>query len=191
MFCCYIFNEIERKKWSISVHCTKLFHSLSFFRFSLIHRTGTPCTAISFCLRRKNEILVALADNSLRCYDIGRYWTAYSTHARKKWRSALSHTCHWTVNQQKAVIQGQWVSWQLANSWLSVLVILDLKVIVDYWPCCQFQCTVYLFVIHVYPYLVLGCHTVPHLQKKNSFQTLYWAYWLIAIITLHVCYCLH
>ena len=31
---------------------------------------------------------------------------------------------------------------KLANSWLSVLVILDLKVIVDYWPCCQFQCTV-------------------------------------------------
>ncbi|XP_073233564.1 TBC1 domain family member 31-like [Porites lutea] len=39
-------------------------------RFSLIHKTGTPCTAISFCLRRKNEVLVALADNSLRCYDI-------------------------------------------------------------------------------------------------------------------------
>ncbi|XP_015780139.1 PREDICTED: TBC1 domain family member 31-like [Acropora digitifera] len=38
-------------------------------RFSLIHRTGTPCTAISFCLRRKNEVLVAFADNSLRCYD--------------------------------------------------------------------------------------------------------------------------
>ncbi|KAL9974989.1 hypothetical protein ACROYT_G012102 [Oculina patagonica] len=38
-------------------------------RFSLIHKTGTPCTAISFCLRRKNEVLVALADNSLRCYD--------------------------------------------------------------------------------------------------------------------------
>ncbi|XP_068723216.1 TBC1 domain family member 31-like [Montipora capricornis] len=38
-------------------------------RFSLIHKAGTPCTAISFCLRRKNELLVAFADNSLRCYD--------------------------------------------------------------------------------------------------------------------------
>ena len=44
-----------------------------FSRFSLIHKTGTPCTALSFCLRRKNEVLVALADNSLRCYDTGAF----------------------------------------------------------------------------------------------------------------------
>ena len=105
-----LLKKIEPQEWTRSVNCTNLIYSLSSFRFSLIHKTGTPCTAISFCLRRKNEVLVALADNSLRCYDIGRYWTAYSTHARKKWRSAFSHTCQWTVEHQRAVHQGQWAS---------------------------------------------------------------------------------
>ncbi|XP_067054665.1 TBC1 domain family member 31-like isoform X2 [Acropora muricata] len=45
-------------------------HQGNIFVFDLgKNRTGTPCTAISFCLRRKNEVLVAFADNSLRCYD--------------------------------------------------------------------------------------------------------------------------
>ncbi|EDO35457.1 predicted protein [Nematostella vectensis] len=39
-------------------------------KYSLVQKTGTPSTAIAFSLRRKNEVLVALADYSLRCYDV-------------------------------------------------------------------------------------------------------------------------
>ncbi|KAK3746386.1 hypothetical protein QZH41_018222 [Actinostola sp. cb2023] len=39
-------------------------------KFSLVHKIGTPSTALAFCLRRNNEVLVSLADYSLRCYDV-------------------------------------------------------------------------------------------------------------------------
>ena len=41
------------------------------FRFSLIQRTGQACTALAFNIKRPTEILVALADYTVRCYDIG------------------------------------------------------------------------------------------------------------------------
>ncbi|NXI38719.1 TBC31 protein, partial [Galbula dea] len=38
-------------------------------RFSLVQRTMQACTALAFNLRRKTEFLVALADNSVKCFD--------------------------------------------------------------------------------------------------------------------------
>ncbi|PKK34351.1 TBC1 domain family, member 31 [Columba livia] len=38
-------------------------------RFSLVQRTMQACTALAFNLRRKTEFLVALADNSIKCFD--------------------------------------------------------------------------------------------------------------------------
>lgn len=38
-------------------------------RFSLNQKTGHPCTALAFSLRRPSEYLVALADYSLKCFD--------------------------------------------------------------------------------------------------------------------------
>ena len=42
-----------------------------YFRFSLIQRTGQACTALAFNIKRPTEILVALADYTVRCYDTG------------------------------------------------------------------------------------------------------------------------
>ncbi|XP_009074935.1 PREDICTED: TBC1 domain family member 31, partial [Acanthisitta chloris] len=39
-------------------------------RFTLVQRTMQACTALAFNLRRKTEFLVALADNSIKCFDI-------------------------------------------------------------------------------------------------------------------------
>ena len=41
------------------------------FRFQLLTKTSSPCTALAFDLCRKNEVLVASGDCSLRCYDSG------------------------------------------------------------------------------------------------------------------------
>eukprot|EP00794_Sanderia_malayensis_P018697 gene18697-20585_t len=38
-------------------------------RFSLIEKIGIPCTSIAFDLHQPNEVLVALSDYSLRCYN--------------------------------------------------------------------------------------------------------------------------
>lgn len=40
--------------------------------FTLLTKTGSPCTALAFNLCRKNEVLVASGDCSLRCYDSER-----------------------------------------------------------------------------------------------------------------------
>ena len=40
-------------------------------RFGLIQRTGQACTALTFNIKRPTEILVALADYTVRCYDTG------------------------------------------------------------------------------------------------------------------------
>ena len=40
--------------------------------FTLLTKTGIPCTALAFNLCRKNEVLVASGDCSLRCYDSER-----------------------------------------------------------------------------------------------------------------------
>lgn len=40
--------------------------------FILLQKTGYPCTALAFSLCRKNEVLVASGDCSLRCYDTER-----------------------------------------------------------------------------------------------------------------------
>ncbi|XP_064599017.1 TBC1 domain family member 31-like isoform X2 [Liolophura sinensis] len=42
---------------------------LSRNRFSLVQRTGSPCTALAYKLRRKNELLAGMSDYSLKCYD--------------------------------------------------------------------------------------------------------------------------
>lgn len=44
---------------------------MSISRFTLLTKTGFPCTALAFNLCRKNEALVASGDCSLRCYDSG------------------------------------------------------------------------------------------------------------------------
>ncbi|KAM8847022.1 TBC1 domain family member 31 isoform 1-T1 [Synchiropus picturatus] len=38
-------------------------------RFCLVQRTGQPCTALAYNLLRQKEFLVALADNSIKCFD--------------------------------------------------------------------------------------------------------------------------
>ncbi|XP_018122050.1 TBC1 domain family member 31 isoform X1 [Xenopus laevis] len=40
-------------------------------RFDLVQKTMQACTAIAFNLHRKTEFLVALADNSVKCFDAG------------------------------------------------------------------------------------------------------------------------
>lgn len=40
-------------------------------RFTLVQRTGALCTALAFTLRRRSEFLLAMADYSMKCYDIG------------------------------------------------------------------------------------------------------------------------
>jgi len=37
----------------------------------VVQRTGQACTALAFNIKRPTEILVALADYTVRCYDIG------------------------------------------------------------------------------------------------------------------------
>ncbi|XP_062521814.1 TBC1 domain family member 31-like isoform X2 [Corticium candelabrum] len=43
---------------------------LSRNRFSLVQRLGTPCTTLTFNTKRKTELIIALADYSVRCVDI-------------------------------------------------------------------------------------------------------------------------
>lgn len=38
-------------------------------RFRLVQKTGQACTALAFSLRRTTEFLVALADNTIKCFD--------------------------------------------------------------------------------------------------------------------------
>lgn len=59
-------------KISLCINSREAF--LSFCRFILLAKTGYPCTALAFSLCRKNEILVASGDCSLRCYDTGKYY---------------------------------------------------------------------------------------------------------------------
>lgn len=37
-----------------------------------MQKTGQACTALAFSLRRTTEFLVALADNTIKCFDKGR-----------------------------------------------------------------------------------------------------------------------
>ena len=39
-------------------------------RFSLVQRLGIPCTSLAFNIKRKTELLIALADYSVRCVDV-------------------------------------------------------------------------------------------------------------------------
>lgn len=41
-------------------------------RFHLVQKTGQVCTALAFNPHRTSEFLVALPDNSIRCFDKGR-----------------------------------------------------------------------------------------------------------------------
>jgi hypothetical protein len=52
------------------VVCENIF-TVFYCRFTLLTKTGSPCTALAFNLCRKNEVLVASGDCSLRCYDSG------------------------------------------------------------------------------------------------------------------------
>lgn len=45
---------------------------LSLGRFRLVQKTGQACTALAFTLRRTTELLVALTDNTIKCFDKGR-----------------------------------------------------------------------------------------------------------------------
>lgn len=45
--------------------------SLSLHRFRLVQKTGKACTALAFSLRRTTEFLVALVDDSIKCFDKG------------------------------------------------------------------------------------------------------------------------
>ncbi|XP_061919538.1 TBC1 domain family member 31 isoform X2 [Entelurus aequoreus] len=38
-------------------------------RFCLVQKTGQACTALAFCLHRTTEFLVALIDNTIKCFD--------------------------------------------------------------------------------------------------------------------------
>ncbi len=40
-------------------------------RFNLLYKAGQSCTALTCCVSRPNEILMALADYTLRCIDVG------------------------------------------------------------------------------------------------------------------------
>ena len=51
-----------------------------FCRFSLIQRTGNPCSALAFALRRRTEYLVAMSDYSLKCFDTGKWTEISCTH---------------------------------------------------------------------------------------------------------------
>ena len=50
-----------------------------FSRFGLIQKVGKPCTAIAFNLHQSNEVLVALSDYSLRCYNAGKFFILQSS----------------------------------------------------------------------------------------------------------------
>ena len=39
----------------------------------MVQRTGSPCTALAFTLRRRTEFLVAMSDYSLKCFDTGKF----------------------------------------------------------------------------------------------------------------------
>ena len=41
-------------------------------RFKLVHKAGQACTALVACISRPDEMLVALADYSLKCIDTGK-----------------------------------------------------------------------------------------------------------------------
>lgn len=45
------------------------FERLNRFRFELVHRTGTSCTAVAFNLRNPSEFLIAMPDFSVKCFD--------------------------------------------------------------------------------------------------------------------------
>jgi hypothetical protein len=44
------------------------------FRFSLLQSLGETCTAVGFGLHRRTEYLLALADFSVKCFDIGKLY---------------------------------------------------------------------------------------------------------------------
>ena len=56
-------------------------------RFSLVHRTGAACTALAFMQQQTTELLVACADNTLKCFDTG---------------AIASSTCHVTGVRERA-----------------------------------------------------------------------------------------
>lgn len=41
-------------------------------RFTLVQKTGSPCSSLAFALHRRSEFLVGMADCSLKCFDAGR-----------------------------------------------------------------------------------------------------------------------
>jgi len=42
------------------------------FRFELVHRTGTSCTAVAFNLRNPSEFLLGMPDFTVKCFDAGK-----------------------------------------------------------------------------------------------------------------------
>ena len=50
-----------------------MIHNAFLFRFKLVHRTGQSCAALVACISRPSKVLVALADYSLKCIDIGEW----------------------------------------------------------------------------------------------------------------------
>lgn len=46
-------------------------------KFWLVHRTGTPCTAIAFGSREVSEVLTGHSDNTFRCFDTNTGTEAY------------------------------------------------------------------------------------------------------------------
>lgn len=55
-------------------------HDRSVGRFHLVQKTGQACTALAFNLHRTTELLVALADHTIKCFDKGRIDTSHSAH---------------------------------------------------------------------------------------------------------------
>ncbi len=46
-------------------------------KYKLLHKAGQSCTALGACISRPNEVLMALADYTLRCIDVGECCNIY------------------------------------------------------------------------------------------------------------------
>jgi len=57
-------------KYVLSIVEISLYISV-FVRFTLVQKTGSPCSSLAFALHRRSEFLVGMADRSLKCFDAG------------------------------------------------------------------------------------------------------------------------
>lgn len=75
-------------------------------RFHLVQKTGQACTALAFNLRRTTEFLVALADDTIKCFDKGSIGMAalpfvpvavFPSRGLPRWALVVDEACYFAL----------------------------------------------------------------------------------------------